>query len=958
MKKGLFLFALMIISSSLWAQTIVKGKVVDAITNEELPDVEVSVEETTLSLKTNAKGEFIFDRFDLPLGEQVISFEKEGYISKRFPVIINENATLDLETISLKVDVNEENLQIGVISLSASELDEDESSASNLSGLLQASRDTYLNAAAFDFSATFFRPRGFDNENGKVLINGIEMNKQFDGRPQWSSWGGLNDVQRNQIFTMGLEANEYTFGGVAGTTNMIMRASQYRKGGRVSYAASNRSYQGRVMASYSSGLLNNGWSYTFLASRRFGEEGFKDGTLYDANSFFAAVEKQINPNHSLNLTAFFTPNRRGKATAITQEVKDLKGIEYNPLWGYQDGEIRNSRVKEIEEPVVMLNHYWNISDKSKLNTNVAFQTGKIANSRIDNGGTRIVESSDGQISYVGGSNNPTPEYYQNLPSYYLRFPNPEAKDYQAAYLAREAFVNDGQLNWNRLYEANAIARAKGGNSIYIIQNDRQDDTQFTANTIFTSDVNQNITLNASLNYRGLLSENYAEVKDLLGGTGYLDVDFFAEEPQNIETSGINDLAQSDVNNPNRIAREGDRYKYNYDIRANVATAFAQAQFKYKRVDGYIAGNVSNTTYQRDGKYKNGYFLDNSFGKSEKLDFTNFGAKAGATYKVSGRHLVSANTGYYTTAPSIRNSFSNARQNNNVVTGLESEKITSADLSYIYRTPKVKARLTGFYTGFQDGTDIGFYFTQDLSGFGIDEGDAFVQEVVTGIDRRNMGAEFGIEAQVTPTIKLKAAGSYGQYVYTNNPDLYLTSDDFNPAMQNVNENGEVRFGDGKTNLKDYHVAGGPEKAFQVGFEYRDPDFWWIGVTANYFDDAYIDISSLNRSANFDLDYDGLPRNDYDPAKAKQLLAQENFGDYTLVNIVGGKSWKIDQYFVGFFATINNVFDTEYKTGGFEQSRNSNFTNLAEDKARENGPLFGNRYFFGYGTTYYLNLYLRF
>jgi hypothetical protein len=79
---------------------------------------------------------------------------------------------------------------------------------------------------------------------------------------------------------------------------------------------------------------------------------------------------------------------------------------------------------------------------------------------------------------------------------------------------------------------------------------------------------------------------------------------------------------------------------------------------------------------------------------------------------------------------------------------------------------------------------------------------------------------------------------------------------------------------------------------------------------------------------------------------------------LVNIIGGKSWRVNNYFVGFFATINNVLNQEYVTGGFEQSRLANFRRMREDQSRDNGPLFGNRYFFGNGTTYYLNIYIRF
>ncbi len=953
MKKSFFLFLFGTAFSllSFAQQTVVKGSVLDGTTGEPIPDVTVSIEGTELSAFTDAKGEFSFST-DVPLGDQVLKIEKVGYSTKRYPIVVNEGQTVDISGMTLDFDPTDKK-DLYTISISDDNLNsEDDGLTDNVSGLLQASRDVFLSAAAFDFSATFFRPRGLDNANGKVLINGIEMNKQFNGRPQWGNWGGLNDVQRNQEFSMGMSANDYTFGDLAGTNNIIMRASKYRKGGRISYAAANRSYQGRVMGSYSSGLLKDGWSYSVLLSRRFGNQGFIDGTIYDANSFFAAVEKRINDKHSINFTGIYAQNRRGRSTAITQEIFDLKGRTYNPFWGELNGEIRNSRMREIEEPILMLNHFWDISDKVRLNTNVAYQFGEIANTRIDNGGTRLV-TFNGQDVFIGGARNPNPDYYQNLPSFFLQDPNPTAFDFQQAYAAREAFVNDGQLNWNNLYEANASLLAQGGNSLYAIQADVIEDKQLTFNTILDADLADNIRLNANLNYRRLNNQNYARVEDLLGGTGYLDVDFFAEDDPNVTDDIASDLAQSDLNNPNRIAREGDRYKYNYEIDAEVASAFAQAQFKYNKIDFYLGANISKTSYQRNGLFENGFFAGTgptgSFGNSEELDFTNYGVKAGFTYKITGKHLIDVNGSMFTKAPGIRNLFPNARQNNFTTTGLESEEIQSVDASYIFRSPILKARVTGFYSGFKNGSDIGFYFTEDLAGLGVDSGDAFVQETLTNIERRHVGVEVGIEAQVTPTIKLKGAASVGQYTFQNNPDLYLTS---------VNFPGELRFGDGTTNLKDVHVAGGPERAYQIGFEYRDPDYWNIGVTSNFFSNAYIDVSNLARSANFTSDFDGNTFNDYDPVVAKELLKQEQFDDYMLVNIIGGKSWKVNDYFIGFFATINNVFNQEYRTGGFEQSRLANFRRIREDQNRDNGPIFGSRYFFGTGTTYYLNVYVRF
>jgi hypothetical protein len=954
MKKSLLLFLFGIAFSliSFAQQTLVKGSVLDGVTGDPIPDVTITIEETGQTKRTDAKGEFSFSQ-NVPLGEQVLKVEKVGYVTKRYPIIVNEGQTVDISGMTIDFDSSDKK-DMYTISISDDNLNsEDDGLTDNISGLLQASRDVFLSAAAFDFSATFFRPRGLDNANGKVLINGIEMNKQVTGRPQWGNWGGLNDMQRNQVFSMGMSPNDYNFGDLAGTNNIIMRASKYRKGGRISYASANRSYAGRAMASYSSGLLKGGWSYSVLGSRRYGENGYIDGTLYDANSLFVAVEKQINEKHSINFTGIYAKNRRGRSTAVTQEVNDLKGRQYNPFWGELNGEQRNSRMRKTNEPILMLNHFWDISSKVKLNTNVAYQFGEIANSRIDNGGTTLVPF-EGQTVYLGGARNPTPEYYQNLPSYHLRDPNPTAYDYQQAFVSQEAFVNDGQLNWNNLYEGNAALRTRGGNSLYAVQSDVIKDKQLSFNSILDIDLADNIRLNAALNYRRLRSENFARIDDLLGGTGYLDVDFFAEEAaDNINGRNLEAIAQSDLRNPNRIVGVDDRYKYNFEMNADVVSTFVQAQFKYNKIDFYVGANISQTLYQRNGIYENGNFQgggnDGSFGKSDKLDFSNFGVKGGFTYKVTGKHLINVNASYFTKAPTLRNSFSNSRQTNAKVIGLESENIQSIDASYIFRSPIIKARITGFYSGFKNGTDIGFYFTEDLAGLGVNEGDAFVQEIITNVERRHVGAELGIEAQITPTIKLKGAASVGQYTFQNNPNLYLTS---------VDIDGPLTFGDGTTQIKDYHVAGGPERAFQIGFEYRDPDYWNFGLTSNFFSHAYLDMSNLARSANFTSDYDGNTFNDYDPDAARDLLKQEQFDSYMLVNIIGGKSWRIDNYFVGFFATINNVLDQKYKTGGFEQSRLANYERLKEDKTRDTGPVFGPRYFFGNGTTYYLNVYVRF
>jgi hypothetical protein len=918
------MFGIFIVLNAFSQETTVKGSVIDATSSAPIPDVTVSIEGSNFTTTTDGFGTFNFSG-EIPLGEQVLNISKDSYITNRYPITVNEGQTVDITDMTLDIDVSD-SADMFTIVLSDDELNDDTSGADNISGLLSASRDVFERTAAFEFSSSFFRVRGLDSDNGTVLINGIEMNKMFNGRPQWSNWGGLNDVLRNQELTRGLTPSAYNFGGILGTSNINVRASQFREGGRLTLSSSNRSYTNRLMAYYASGLMSNGWAYTLSMGRRWGNEGYQDATFYDSNSFFVSVEKQINDKHSLNFTSIYAPNRRGKSSPNTQEVYDLRDIKYNEYWGRQNGEKRNSRVREIEEPVIMLNHYWNLGENTTLNSNIGYQFGKLGNSRLD---------------FPGGA-NPSPTYYQKLPSYFLA--DDDGPDFAGAYVAEQEFISDGQVDWNRMYDANITDNINGDFASYILYEDRSDDKQLTVNSILNSEINENITLNASFNYRNLESENFAEIIDLLGSTtGYINIDAF-------------DGYQFDLQNPDRVAFEGDKFRYNYSLNADIISGYAQGVFKYNKIDFYISGSITNTQYQREGLYDHEAY-ENSLGKSRKLTFTGIGAKGGLTYKLTGKHLFDINAGYLTRAPFLRNTFSNSRENNNIIgdfSGIEitEEKITSVDASYIFRSPTVKARLTGFYTTIEDANEISFYFADGIGG---DNG-AFVQEVLQGVNKLHFGGELGLEAQVTPTLKLKGVASVGQYTYDNDPNLVITSDDFLTIDNNFDsENGAINFG--KTELKDYKIANGPQKAYSFGFEYRDPEYWWFGATMNFFSDIYVDVAPINRTSNFYLDQDGLPFNDYEPDLARELLKQEEFDDYMVVNLIGGKSWKIDDYYIGFFASVNNLLDKEYKTGGFEQSRNSNFRSLRDDS---NNPkrVFGPRYWYGRGTNYFLNLYFRF
>lgn len=935
MKKLVFstLFIMQVLFG--FAQTTgITGKVVDSKTQKPLRNVVASIQNTNLTILTDAVGVFTFK--DVPSGAQLILIKSTGFKDKLLAVDVEEGKMLDLGIIVFEEDGNALEQQLSLITITENDLGDGTSGSESTAGLLQASRDTYQQAAAFNWGQARFRIRGLDNEYSTTMINGVAMNKLFDNRPQWGNWGGLNDATRNQEFTMGTAPSDYTFGGILGTQEINTRASLYRKGTRISASGTNTNYTGRSMITHASGMNANGWAFVVSASGRVANEGYFEGTDYDAKSLFASVEKKFNDQHSLNFTSIYAQNTRGRNSPNTDEINKLAGIKYNSFWGWQDGKKRNARDRTVNEPILMLNHFWRMSDKTSLTTGVTHQFGKIGNSRIEN----------------QGAENPDPVYYRNLPSFYTSAYNPDDyTDFQGddplnvanGVLAASNFMANRQINWNQLYQAN---QTSDGHSAYILFEDRTDDKLWTANSIISSQLADNINMNAGVTFRKLRSHNFANVLDLLGGQFYEDYDNFQSGSE----------SQSDLNNPNRNVVVGDKFGYNYNLLANSLDAFTQFKFTYRKIDFYLAQSYVRTQHQREGLYRNGLYPTNSFGKSDKYIFENFGFKGGLTYKITGRQFLSFNAAYLTKAPSLRNVFPNARLNENTPVGIESENITSMDGSYLIRAPKFKTRITAFYSNIKNATETSFFFGEgifdDSDG---DGGDAFVAETVTNIEKQNIGLELGMEYQVTSTIKLLLSGSYGEYTYNNNPNVTISNDNL---ASDTNTNPTTDFGTAK--LKGYRLPGGPQTAASFGIEYRDPKFWWIGANANYLGDNYLDVSSLLRTDNFfknPLDPEGLPFPEATEARATELLKQEKFDSFMLYNLTGGKSWKIKRATFGFFASINNVFDVTYKTGGFEQVRNGNFREVNQDVS-SGTPAFAPRYFYGFGRTYFVNLYINF
>jgi len=879
------------------------GKVFDIRSKAPLIDVTVTIEGTAVSLKNEVSGSF---EISTSLkGEFILNMYKADFLVKRIPIYL-EAQNLDLGTVFLERDISSEQTD-NLVSLTDSELLDNENDT-NSSGLLQATRDVFLNRAAFDFGQAFFRVRGYDSKEGQVLINGIPMNKVFDGRPQWNNWGGLNDVTRNQQFTNGLQPSDFTFGGILGNTNIDMRPSGLRPGTRLSSSASNRTYGGRLMVTYSSGLKKNGLAFTVSGSRRWSRQGYIDGTLYDSFSLFAGVEYKINEANNINFTGVLASNRRGRSSAITEEVFNLVGNKYNPYWGMQNGKVRNSRERKIAEPILMLNHYYS-SEKVSLNTGIAYQFGKNARSRL---------------GYYNAP-NPDPTYYRYLPSFYIN--SPIGANFVSANQAKEGFLKDTQINWPEIYMANSQEKAA-----YVLYDDVINENQLTINSILNWNARENLQFDAGLTYKYVKSTNFAQIDDLLGADFHEDLDPFSNT--------LNDTG-GDI-----VKRSSDIFNYHYDFLTKQFNGFVQLRYAVKKWSAFLAGNYLSTSYRREGLFQNQRFAESSLGKSEPITLSTYGLKSGFTYKITGRHWLTLNAAHLNRPPTLQNIFINPRENNQIIPDLQSESVATLDLNYFMRLPKLTGRLTVFHSHFANTTDVNFFFVD--AGVGSD----FVQEVLTDLDKKHEGIELGFEYQLSSAVKLTAVAALGNYRYASNPNVNINFDTAGAAEDLINLDGNIDLGTAE--IEGYKLAQGPQKAFALGVEYRDPKYWWLGVTTNYLADNYANISTITRTQSFYQDPEtGLPFPEATDENVAKLLAQKPLDNFYLLNMVGGKSWLKKGKYISIFLSVNNVFDQVFRTGGYEQSRNGNFGQLQQDNL-SGTPSFAPKYWYGYGRTYFLNV----
>jgi hypothetical protein len=386
-------------------------------------------------------------------------------------------------------------------------------------------------------------------------------------------------------------------------------------------------------------------------------------------------------------------------------------------------------------------------------------------------------------------------------------------------------------------------------------------------------------------------------------------------------------------------------------------------------------------------------------------------KLGATFKIDGRNQIKINAMAETKAPLGRDAYISPRVHDRAVESIyrhdyaryyaqqngtswlqeyfgSNQKIAAGDLTYSFNYPIVRGRITGFFTQFWNGTELNGYYD--------DEARTFVNQSLTGINRRHMGVEAAAAVKLGLYFTLTGVVSVGDYRYTKNA-LAITSAENGMALAE-NAQGPIYELRDSVLIKGLRVATGPQVNSSLKLSFFHPDMWFADITVSYFDWNYLDYAPARRMkglftgtradgsavngwygdtytnaiekdeiGNVIYDQQGVPmlKYPYSQLSAQESLTATNPLNRFLVDASVGKLIYLkDRQSISINLTVNNILNnTHFKTGGYQQARLPRQTRQGVSD-NENSVISPNiwkfpaKYYYAWGTNFYLNIQYKF
>lgn len=806
------------------------------------------------------------------------------------------------------------------------QLGEDDDMSQNVT-IVNSNNNIYASEVGYLFSPVRFRYRAFDQKYNDVYINGIPMNDMETGQFRFSNIGGLNQQTKNQEFALPFESNKFAMTGMAGSNNYNFRPASMPAGHRITLTGANRNYTLRGMYTFNTGLSDKGWAFSGNITYRWANEGYVEGTFYNSLSYFLGVQKVFgNGAHSLAFSTWGNPTERASQGAGTDEMYWMANDRYyNPYWGYQNGKKRNSRIVNDFAPTALLTWDWKISDNDKLTTSLMGKYSMYKSTKLN----------------YNNADNPHPNYWKNMPSSYYDIWD----ESNSSYRTSEALQNwhdaydywsgpkaNRQIDWDRLYYSNKQASAQGQDAMYYIQAKHNDALTIALASTFNKQLDKDKNWNIGIVEATNKGMHYQTMEDLLGATQFHNINTYA-----LGTYPANaDEIQYDLNNPNAVVKEDDKFGYNYNLLVNNGKLWTSYSENFGILHYLVAAKLGYTAMQRDGKMRNGLAKDNSYGKSHTAQFIDGGLKFGANINLGRGNTFTLGLGYEHKAPQAKVAFVSPEINNDFVKNLKNERVFSSEIGYQLQTSWLHANINAYYSYLTNVSDWQNFYYDDINSF------SYVS--ITGMKKAYYGVEAGLKFKVTSAFDVKLIGQIS--------DAKILNDN---TVSYMNSTKGVEYTETIYN-KNMRDNGTPLTAASLGLSYHSGG-WFLDLNANYYDRIYLSYSPCYRYHS-SATARGNCFDNNEPIRSAFEQAKGH-GGFMLDGSIG-RSIYLKRGSLSINLSVTNILNnTNIVTGGYEQSR-SDYSKKTDGTTTNRAYKFSKNpmKFFAYGTNGMLNIAYKF
>ena len=672
-------------TTGLFAQAVV-GVVTD-VNSEPLVGANVIVEGTELGGVTDGEGKFTIET---GTGTYDITASFIGYVSHTktisvgdivsslsFALATDVVALSALEVLASRAD---ETTPVAYTNVTKEEM-EIRLGSQDIPMILNTTPSVYATGQGGGAGDARINVRGFNQRNVAVMINGVPQNDMENGWVYWSNWDGVGDATSSIQMQRGLSAVNLATPSIGGTMNIITDPSAMEKGGKFKQEVGEAGFL-KTTLNYNTGLINDKLALSGTIVRKTGD-GLINGTWTDAWAYYVGGSYAVNKDNRFELYAIGAPQRHGQnlykqniatysqdlagsidgydETAFAEGNKfeteagrffnqnvadvssDYKGQQYWYMYGARTTDrynpnFLNERENFFHKPLVNLNHFLTINDKTRLSSVLYWSGG----------------SGGGTGTYGSVSRKPAVE---GEPWYAS---SPWTWDWDAEITQNSDNIDS---DWS-----DTENRSTG-----ILRNSINRQNTIGLISKLNYDVSEELEVQVGIDWRTAGIEHAREVRDLLGGDYYVDY--------------------ADDNAPDgKKVGLGDIIAYHNETTVDWIGGFVQGNYTTEKLNLYGMGGVSSIGYS----YNDHFAVDFETVSSDPI--TTFQVKGGASYNLDDRLSAFVNSGYVQKPPILDNVID---YDGNVSTNPDNEKFTSFEVGGEYRSELVAIKGSYYNTKWND-----------------------------------------------------------------------------------------------------------------------------------------------------------------------------------------------------------------------------------------------------------------